>query len=103
MVQLCLYAFHSNVALILYVDGIILSGKHKRYVEEVVGLLKRYFDLKGLGKTKKLLGVEFEERNDYMHQISQTDEVCKCYRKYNFPISSLPISKGSTHSKISCP
>ena len=55
------YNFGSNILLLLYVDDIVIFGKTDEHINKVLILLKGRFDLKVLGKTKKLLGVEFEE------------------------------------------
>ncbi|GFT09222.1 retrovirus-related Pol polyprotein from transposon TNT 1-94 [Trichonephila clavipes] len=54
------------------------------------------FDLKIMGKTKKLLGIEFEELGNSLliHQRSYIRRLCEIYEKYKYPVSSLPISKG---------
>lgn len=52
----CVYSFNFNVVLLLYVDDIVVFGRAKRNIDEAIELLKKYFDLKILGKTKKLLG-----------------------------------------------
>ncbi|GBO38084.1 Retrovirus-related Pol polyprotein from transposon TNT 1-94, partial [Araneus ventricosus] len=74
-------------------------------IHKAVNLLKRKFDLKILGKTNKLPGVEFLEdnRNLYIHQSECISKLCKSYEKYKFPVSSSPISKGVIFSKTQCP
>lgn len=101
----CVYIFKSQIILILYVDDIVVFGKNHKVIEEVLSLLKRYFDIKILGKTQKLLGVEFEERGTglIMHQQSYIAEVMDRFKSFKFPISSLPISKGIIYSKSDCP
>ncbi|GFX09414.1 retrovirus-related Pol polyprotein from transposon TNT 1-94 [Trichonephila clavipes] len=58
-----------------------------------------------MGKTKRLLGVEFEETDECMliHQIPYIDEIYKKYEHLNIPMSSLPIAKGIQYSKRQCP
>lgn len=65
----------------------------------------KHFDIKVLGKTKKLLRIEFEEEdtNISIHQLQYIDEVCFRFKDYNFPICSLLISKGMVYSKSQCP
>lgn len=101
----CIYNFKSNVILLLYVDDIVIFGKRISDINEVIELLKKHFDLKILGKTKKLLGVEFNESEKglSLHQKTYIRDVCKRYNEFNFPISSLPISKSTVYSKINCP
>ncbi|GFX42220.1 retrovirus-related Pol polyprotein from transposon TNT 1-94 [Trichonephila clavipes] len=58
-----------------------------------------------MGKTKRLLGVEFEGKDDciLIQQIPYIDEIYKKYEHLNIPISSLPIVKGIMYSKRQCP
>jgi hypothetical protein len=101
----CVYTYENNVILLLYVDDIILFGRTKEYIDCVIEKLKRKFEIKVLGKTKKLLGVEFEEMQGklYIHQTSYIDKVCKNYERYHYPVTSLPIAKGIVLSKMQAP
>ncbi|GFW68158.1 retrovirus-related Pol polyprotein from transposon TNT 1-94 [Trichonephila clavipes] len=58
-----------------------------------------------MGKTKKLLGIEFEEIGNslFIHQRSYIRRLCEIYEKYKYPVSSLPISKGQVLSKLDSP
>ncbi|GFX75430.1 retrovirus-related Pol polyprotein from transposon TNT 1-94 [Trichonephila clavipes] len=58
-----------------------------------------------MGKTKKLLGIEFEELGNslFIHQRSCIRRLCEIYEKYKYPVSSLPISKGQVLSKLDSP
>ncbi|GFX29516.1 retrovirus-related Pol polyprotein from transposon TNT 1-94 [Trichonephila clavipes] len=63
-------------------------------------------DLKIMGKTNKLLGIEFEEIGNslFIHQRSYIRRLCEIYEKYKYPVSSLPISKkGQVLSKLDSP
>ncbi|GFX25456.1 retrovirus-related Pol polyprotein from transposon TNT 1-94 [Trichonephila clavipes] len=66
---------------------------------------EKNFDLKIMGKTKKLLGIEFEELGNSLliHQRSYIRRLCEIYEKYKYPVSSLPISKGQVLSKLDSP
>ena len=55
----CAYIFEKQIILLLYVDDIVIFGKDKNWFDRAVNLLKRKFDLKVLGKIKKILGVDF--------------------------------------------
>lgn len=101
----CVYTFNNHIVLLLYVDDFVLFGKSKRHIDNVVNLLSKHFDLKILGRTKKLLGVEFEEEGNsvLIHQSLYIEDICNRFKKFNFPISSLPISKGMVYSKVQCP
>lgn len=101
----CAYTFGTDVVLILYVDDFVIFGRTKEASEKALQILKSHFDTKILGKTRKLLGVEFLEKNGeiYIHQSNYINEIYDRYRKYNIPISSLPVSKGITFSKQDSP
>lgn len=101
----CVYNFKNEVILLLYVDDIVLLGRSDNQIQKVFNLLNKHFDLKILGKTKKLLGVEFEEGEDSLviHQLMYIEDICKRFKNFYFPISSLPIAKGSIYSKTQCP
>ncbi|GBM24312.1 Retrovirus-related Pol polyprotein from transposon TNT 1-94 [Araneus ventricosus] len=93
------------MVLLLYVDGIVIFGRTEQHVTDIVKLLSDKFDLKVLGKIRKLLGVEFEEMNNklYIHQCDYISRICKTYEKYEIPITSLPIFQGVILSKLKCP
>ncbi|GFY25987.1 retrovirus-related Pol polyprotein from transposon TNT 1-94 [Trichonephila clavipes] len=101
----CVYMFEDNVILLFYVDDIIIFGKEMENVNFVLQLLQKNFDLKIMGKTKKLLGIEFEEIGNslFIHQRSYIRRLCEIYEKYKYPVSSLPISKGQVLSKLDSP
>lgn len=89
----------------VYVDDIVIFGKTNKRIHEVVRLLEKHFDLKTLGKTRKLLGVEFEENSNLLsiHQLNYIEDVCNRFKEYLPPISSLPIAKGIVFSKSQSP
>ncbi|GBM99097.1 Retrovirus-related Pol polyprotein from transposon TNT 1-94 [Araneus ventricosus] len=99
------YIYQNNVVLLLYVNDIILIGRSNDYINKVIELLKCHFDLRIIGKTRKLLGVEFQELdgNLFMYQNDYINKICKLYKEYYFPVSSLPIAKGTVLSKLQCP
>lgn len=100
----CVYQFENDIVLLLYVDDIVIFGKTEKPIFKVLRMLESHFDLKSLGKTKKLLGVEFEYENSLvLHQIPYIDDVYKRFQNFNPPITSLPIAKGSVYSKTQSP
>ncbi|GFY05835.1 retrovirus-related Pol polyprotein from transposon TNT 1-94 [Trichonephila clavipes] len=86
-------------------DDMIIFGKEMENVNFVLQLLQKNFDLKIMGKTKKLLGIEFEELGNslFIHQRSNIRRLCEIYEKYKYPVSSLPISEGQVLSKLDSP
>jgi len=101
----CVYYYKNNVILLLYVDDIVIFGKTDEHINEVISLLQTNFDLKLLGKTKKLLGVNFEEINGnlVLHQEDYITTVFQKFKSYNPPIASLPVTKGTMFSKQQSP
>lgn len=101
----CVYTFKNEALLLLYVDDFVILTRNEGKLEEMVELLNKYFEIKRLGKTRKLLGVEFEENNGeiLIHQHNYIDKVCNAFSKYQYPMSSLPISKGAVFSRAQCP
>ncbi|GFX23122.1 retrovirus-related Pol polyprotein from transposon TNT 1-94 [Trichonephila clavipes] len=101
----CVYMFEENVILLFYVDDMIIFEKEMENVNFVLQLLQKIFDLKIMGKTKKLLGIEFEEIGNslFIHQRSYIRRLCEIYEKYKYPVSSLPISKGQVLFKLDSP
>lgn len=101
----CAYKLGNNIVLLLYVDDIVLFGRSNTEINRAVNLLKKHFDLKILGKTKKLLGVNFIEGNNeiLIHQSDYIEKICNKYEKFKYPITSLPIAKGTVYSKKQCP
>lgn len=101
----CAYRYKNDIVLLLYVDDIVVFGRDEKQIKIAIEKLKKFFDLKILGKTKKLLGVEFEEQdgNILIHQHDYILKVCETYEEYRFPVTSLPIAKGIVYSKQQCP
>ena len=101
----CVYVLENRVILLVYVDDIVIFGKTQDDVNLAIKKLKEKFDIKILGKTKKLLGIQFEEKNGKLaiHQEEYINKILSVYSKYNIPIISLPIAKGFTLSKSSSP
>lgn len=101
----CTYYCGNSVVILIYVDDMVIYGRTENDIDKITNKLKEKFDLKILGKTKRLLGVEFEESNSkfLIHQIPYIEEICKKYEYLNFPITSLPIAKGIQYSKRQCP
>ncbi|GBM60394.1 Retrovirus-related Pol polyprotein from transposon TNT 1-94 [Araneus ventricosus] len=101
----CIYSYENDLLLLLYVDDIVFIGRSIEKVMRGIKLLQKYFDLKILGKTRRLLGVEFEEKNEevFIHQSMYIDEIHRRFSKYLIPFSSLPISKGVVFTRSQCP
>ncbi|GFS81524.1 THO complex subunit 5 B [Trichonephila clavipes] len=101
----CTYFYGNSIVLLVYVDDIVIFGQKERDIEDVLTKLKGKFNLKIMRKTKRLLEVEFEKKDDciLIYLIPYIDEIYKKYEHLNIPISSLPIGKGTQYSKRQCP
>lgn len=101
----CVFTYNSNIFIMFYVDDLVLIAKEQNDIDSTLVVLQKNFELKIIGKTKKLLGIEFEyiENKILIHQQSYINELCKQYTKYNIPICSLPISKGIIFSTQDSP
>lgn len=97
----CVYVFSNNILLILYVDDMVVFGKSSADIDNALKMLKSKFDIKVLGKTTKLLGVNFIQNKNHV-TINQTDYIEKVYdmfKRFKIPHSSLPISKSTVLSR----
>ncbi|GBM85644.1 Retrovirus-related Pol polyprotein from transposon TNT 1-94 [Araneus ventricosus] len=76
----CIYSYENDLLLLLYVDDIVFIGRSIEKVTRGIKLLQKYFDLKILGKTCRLLGVEFEEKNEevFIHQTFSDSDFAAC-------------------------
>lgn len=75
----CVYVFESSLVLLLYVDDTVIFGKDKLIINRVLKVLSNHFNLKLLGRIRKLLGVKFEQHGNCL-KIRQThyiEEVCE--------------------------
>lgn len=83
----CVYintrAFHQSVFLLLYVDDMLLVGKTKETLNKVKSLLKKEFNMKDLGESKRILGVEINRtRGNSLLQIIQSNYCDKILMKF---------------------
>jgi len=56
----CLYFKQSDdpTHLMLYVDDMLIATRNKTHIQKLKAQLKKEFDMKDLGKVKKILGME---------------------------------------------
>ena len=101
----CTFFSNSSVIILVYVDDMVLFGRDNFEINTVLNKLMSKFDIKVLGKTKHLLGVDFEEKDGKLliNQTQYIHEICNRYSNFNIPVSSLPIAQGSVFSKSQCP
>ena len=97
----------SFIFLLLYVDYMIIVGNHLCDVNELKSLLSEDFDMKDLGPTKKILGMEIhKDKQSIRLWLSQQGYVKKVLDKFNMsnakPVST-PLAKDFNHSVDQCP
>lgn len=105
--QNCNGVFHQgkDILILLYVDDIVVLGKTTDLIHNTIRDLSKHFDIKILGPTKQLLGVNFTEDNGQL-MLDQSKYISQIYNKFkifNPPHSSLPMSKGQVLSKGQSP
>lgn len=101
----CCYVLGRKILLLIYVDDIIVFGRKPKHTQKAVNLITQKFECKILGKTTKLLGVNFENENGHLfiHQRDYISKICHEYDEFKYPISSLPIPVGKIYSKEQSP
>ncbi|KAE8671264.1 Detected protein of unknown function [Hibiscus syriacus] len=86
------------VILLLYVDDMLVAGPNKDHIEELKAQLAREFEMKDLGSTNKILGMQIHrDRSNRKIWLSQKNYLKKILSRFNMqdckPISTpLPIN-----------
>jgi Reverse transcriptase (RNA-dependent DNA polymerase) len=79
----CIYQNKAkNTFLLVYVDDIAIIGPDIDYINLTIKKLSNKFELKNLGPIKTYLGVEIEQKNDYI-SLSQKDYIIKILKRFN--------------------
>jgi hypothetical protein len=106
----CVYAKFKNgkyIFLILYVDDILLASSDVTLLQETKGFLSSKFDMKDLGETSFILGIEIHrDRNKGVLGLSQKAYMEKMLKKYSMhkcSPSPAPIVKGDRYGDHQCP
>lgn len=101
----CIYKYGKDVLILIYVDDFVIFGRKQSDVDKVIQMLSSHFDIKVLGVTKTLLGIEFEQVDQQVliHQEPYINKICNRFSKYNLKPSTLPISKGVILTKADSP
>ena len=95
----CLYFQHKNkddyVFLLLYVDGMLLIGPDVKKINNIKSALGGEFDMKGLGKAKRILGMEIVRNRSnsmlFLHQTSYALKILKRFSMHESKLVSLPL------------
>lgn len=94
------------VFLLLYVDDMLLASRDREVIEDLKLLLKSEFDMKDLGKTNKILGMELKRnRRKYLLFLTQENYLKKVIAAYDIteskPVQN-PLAPHFRHSNLQC-
>ena len=86
-------------------DNFVIFRKIKVECGKILKVLNSKFDLKVLGVTKKLFGINFEYggNNILLNQSKYIDDIYNRFSNFHIPLTSVPIPKGLKFSKLDCP
>ena len=95
------------VYLLLYVDDMLIACESKSQIEETKQLLMREFEMKDLGKARKILGMEIHRnRAEKVLTLSQSSYIEKVLKNYGMgeckPVTT-PLAAHFNLSKKDCP
>ena len=97
----------SFIFLLLYVDDMLIAAKNWHDVMELKALLGKEFDMKDLGDTKKILGMEIHrDRGSRKLWLSQQSYVEKVLDKFGMSSAKRVSTPLANHFKLSldqCP
>ncbi|GJZ47598.1 retrotransposon protein, putative, ty1-copia subclass [Tanacetum coccineum] len=98
------YAPGEYIYLLLYVDDMLIACKSKAEIGSTKSLLKKEFDMKELGKAKKILGMEIVSRK--ILRVSQSGYVSKILNNFRIDNGKSVKMPLGGHFKLSlkdCP
>lgn len=102
----CVYvnnkSYDSVVYLLLHVDYMLIRSKSKEAIKHVKSSLKREFDMKDLGNSRKILGIDIDRyRSKRTLSISQDNYCNKVLNKFNMENSKVVSVPLAQHFKLS--
>ena len=87
--------------LLLYVNDILIAARNKTHVQKFKVQLKKEFNMKDLGETKKILGMEItRDRGSGRLWISE-NYVLKLLERFNMTEVRLDTTPLADHFKLS--
>jgi len=93
--------------LLLYVDDMLIVAKNKTHIQKLRAQLKKEFEMKDLGETKKILGMEItRDRGSGRLWLSQENYVLKVLERFNMAEERPVTTLFAGHFKLSskqCP
>ncbi|PRQ52001.1 putative RNA-directed DNA polymerase [Rosa chinensis] len=95
------------IFFVLYVDDILLACTDKGLLQETKSFLSSNFDMKDLGETSYVLGIEItRDRTKHLLGLSQQNYISKILKRFemhNCSPGQVPMSKGDKLNKSQCP
>ncbi|CAI9756700.1 unnamed protein product [Fraxinus pennsylvanica] len=95
------------IFLVLYIDDSLLASSDLGLFHETKKLFFGNFDMKDLGETSYVLGIEiYRDRNRDSLRLSQKvyiRHVLERFNMQNCTLGDVPIIKGDTFKKAQCP
>ena len=92
----------SFVYLLLYVDEMLIAAEDKEEIRKIKVQLNKDFEMKNLGMTKNILGMEIlRDRKASKLYVSQKGYIKKVIHKFNMQNDKTVSSPLATHFKLS--
>ena len=94
---------NNTIALLVYVDDILITGSDPNLISQLKGHLQRTFQTNDLGLLHRYLGVQFERVNTgiHMHQTEYALSILSLFNMEACTPSFTPLPEGLTLSKDS--
>ena len=97
----------SFIFLLLYVDDMLIAANHLRAINELKSMLSKEFDMKDLGATKKILGMDIHrDRSSRKLWLSQQGYIEKVLERFSMSNAKSVNTPLANHFKLSveqCP
>ena len=92
----------SFIYLLLYVDDMLIAAEDKEEIRKIKVQLNKDFEMKNLGMTKNILGMEIlRDRKASKLYVSQKGYIKKVIHKFNMQNDKTVSSPLATHFKLS--
>ncbi|KAH9794327.1 hypothetical protein KPL71_004856 [Citrus sinensis] len=95
------------IILLLYVDDMLVTGLNKDRIQELKAQLAREFEMKDLGPTNKILGMQIHrDKNNMKIWLSQKNylkKILRCFNMHDCKLISTPLPVNFKLSSSMCP
>jgi transposase InsO family protein len=93
----CVYMYHGSAILLVYVDDLIIFAKDKSTLDKIIKSLADTYRTTNLGQIRKVLGVEFIQKDGYwfINQTRYIDGLAKRFDMLKVPNVLLPLDVGA--------